>query len=165
MANKLIYSIGGLFLVIAIAAAIGLGIWAYQLNGNLTGVQKQLASEQSGYKKLKTDDAQVTANLSQTSATLDKTKSDLATAQSDLTKANSDKAGLRAKMDSAYKLMAVYEAALVNGENNIGVSAKVIATGDSQLNNLWKTLEQTPNTVNGAAFDKYLIETVLSDLR
>jgi septal ring factor EnvC (AmiA/AmiB activator) len=165
MTNKIIYTVGGLFLAIAILTALGLGIWTYELNMKLNATQKQLASLQSDYNKLKSDDAQVTSNLSQTSLTLNQTKSDLAKAQSELAMANSDKTGMRAKMDEAYKLMAVYEAALVNGENDTGISAKVSATGDSRLISLWKTLEQTPNSANGSTFDKYLIEAVLTDLR
>jgi hypothetical protein len=165
MFSKIAAIVGGVFLVIAIAAAIGLGIWGYQLNTNLTATQKQLASLQSDYNKLKADDTKVTANLSQTSSTLDQTKSDLAKAQSDLAKANSDKNGQRAKMDAARSFVNVLEALVVNSENQTGVEAKIIETGDSQLINLWSTVKKSTTTANVSAFNDYLIETILSDLK
>lgn len=138
--KKIFTIVGGLLLVIAILAAVGLGIWAYTLNTKLNAAQKQLASLQGDYNKLKSDNTQLTSNLNQTNSTLDQSKSDLAKTQSDLATANSDKTALQAKIDMAKKYMTVVDAVFVTQENDAGVTAKILATGDTTLINLLDTV-------------------------
>ena len=165
MSNKIMYTVGGVFLVIAVVAVVGLGIWAYQLNTNLAATQKQSASLQSDYNKLKADDTQVTANLSQAQATLAQTKSDLAKAQTNLTTANSDKTALQSKIDAAKSFMAVVDADFVNGENLLGIETQVKATGDAKLINLLDTDMKTPNAANATAYYDYLFEAIDNALK
>ena len=139
---------------------MGLGVWAYQLNTRLTATQKQLASLQTDYNKLKADNAQLTTDLAQTNATLEQTKSDLAKSQSDLKTANNDKAAQRTKMDTAKNLMTVVDAIWVTAENNTGVTSKIKATGDARLSDLWSAFVKTPSAKGLADFDEYLFGAI-----
>lgn len=156
MSNKIINIVGGFFLVIATIAAVGLGVWGYQLNTRLTVTQKQLASLQGDYAKLKADNAQLSTNLGQTESSLEQTKSDLAKAQIDLKTANSDKAIQRAKMEKAKKLMSVADAIWVNGESDNAIRATAEATGDPILIDSLDTLIKAPNAKNYQVFNEYL---------
>jgi cell division protein FtsB len=156
MSNKIIYIVGGFFLVVAIIAAVGLGVWGYQLNTRLAATQTQLASLQGDYAKLKADNAQLSTNLSQTNSTLEQTKSDLTKAQSDLKTANSDKAAQLSTINAVKNLMPVVDAIWVTGENDNAITAKVKATGDTKLIDLWDAVLKTPNATTGQAFNEYL---------
>ncbi len=169
--NKLVYAIGGLFLAIAVIAAVGFGLWSFQLNTRLTATQNQLVSLQGDYAKMKADLAKLTTDLSQTNSSLDQTKADLDTAKSDLAKAqadlgtaNSEVAARRAQMDTAKKLSAVLEA-IVNGEDAVEIGARVVATGDAQLISSWRTLVQTPTQENSVAFTEYLFRATSAALQ
>jgi peptidoglycan hydrolase CwlO-like protein len=160
MWKKILIIIGGLSLVIAIVAAVGLGVWANQLNAKVTATQKQLASVQADLDKLKSDNTKLTADLGQTNSTLGQSKSDLAKAQTDLKKAETDKAGQRSKMDDVKTMMTVVNAIFVNGENDASVTRKIAATGDIKLMDLWDTLTKSPTTNNGKAFSDYLFGAI-----
>jgi hypothetical protein len=165
MSNKIIYIVGGFFLVIAIIAAVGLGVWGVQLNNRLAATQKQLVSFQGDYAKLKADNAQLSMNLSQTNSTLEQTKSELAKAQSDLKTANSDKAAQLSTINAVKNLMPVVDAIWVTGENDNAITAKVKATGDTKLIDLWDAIIKTPSSKTGQAFAEYLFGAIDTALK
>lgn len=158
--SKTIGYVLGFFLLIAILASGGLGVWGYQLNAKLTTTQKQLASVQGDLDKARADNAQLSANLEQSNSSLGQTKADLVKAQSDLKAAESDKSMQQAKLDRVKKYLLVTDAIWVNGENDNSIKAKVKATGDSQLISLFATVMQTPNISNGQAFDEFLFGAI-----
>jgi len=158
--SKTISFIVAFFLVISIAAAVGMGVWGYQLNSKLMAAQKQLASVQGDLDKAKADNAQLSTELAQTNSTLVQTKAELVKTQSDLKAANSDNTNQQARLEKAQKIMAVADAIFVLGENDKLVKALVVDTGDSKLLNLFDTAMQTPNTNNMAIFLEYLFGAI-----
>ena len=166
--NKIFSTVTVLFLIIALGAAVGLGVWAGQLNTNLSAAQKQLTQTQADLKKAQADNAQLTANLTQAQATLDQTKSALATAQSNLTTANSDKATMQSKMDKAKTLTDIADAMYsspLNASQAMIIDDKIKAAGDSQLISLWNAVVASGSDKNLYDFNKYLFATVAEALK
>ena len=170
--SKIVSIILGVFLGIAIIVAAGLGIWAYQLNTNLTATQKKLTSLQSDYDTLKTNNGQLTTNLSQVNSELDQTKttltntqSQLTSAQSDLTKANGDNSALQSKIARVKPLIDIALAIFVNGENDTGIEAKVKATNETQLISSWNTYKKSHSRTDVAAFINNLFNTMNDALK
>ena len=158
--KKVFTILAGAVLVVAVVTAVGLGVWAYQLNTRLTATQKQLATLQGDFDKLKADNASLTSNLKQANTDLDKSKSDLAKSQDDLELANTEKSAQQIKIDTAKNLMPVIDALFVSGENDMAIEAKINKTGDASLINLWNALVKTPNAKNAISFNEYLFGVI-----
>ncbi len=160
MSKTLGFVLGGL-LVLALAAAGGLGYWVYQTSNTLQATQKQLAALQAEHDALTAEHTQLTADHEQQGATLDQTKSDLSKAQLDLTAATADKTTLRSKLDQASKLFDVIETVYVHEEfDDAKITQQVKATGDTKLINLWTTLTKAVTAQNATAFSNYLFEAL-----
>lgn len=80
----------GFVMFIFLVAAVGLGYWAYALNGELVSTQQQLTTLQKEHVKLQEDYAKLTNDNEKLNADLIQIKTDLTQAQTDLDKANNN---------------------------------------------------------------------------
>lgn len=95
MFRKVLYIIGGLFFIVSIAAAVGLGLWGYRLNTRLTQSQAKLTQSQADYQALKSDYNALSAEYSQAK---DEFASKSSQADSDLNDANDQVAKLEGEV-------------------------------------------------------------------
>ncbi len=168
--NKAFTIVGALLMVIAIVAAVGLGVWSYQLNtkltttqAQLTTTQSQLASLQAQHDQLKTDHANLATERTRLNATIEQGKADLAKVNADLNTANDQITAQRAKLDLAKTLMSISEAA-VNGEGIPVIDDMVRRTKDTQLITLWNAVVRSPTEENAVAFYQYLSDALANAL-
>ncbi len=159
MSKTLGFVLGGL-LVLALAAAGGLGYWGYQTSNTLQATQKQLAALQAEHDALTAEHTQLTADHEQQGTALEKAKSDLSQAKLDLTAATADKAGLRSKLDQASRLFNVIESVFVSNDSDAVIAQKIKVSGDSKLISLWTAFSINVTKQNAKAFTDYLFGAI-----
>lgn len=149
---------GVVILCILLAAAAGLGYWAYTLNTQLTATQQQLASLQSDYDALKSSNDKLSSDYA-------KSQSDLTTAQADLKKAQDLTKTQQTNMDITSKKVKVVEAIFWNKQNDSAIESLVKATNDSQLLTKWNKLKMSTTQANAVDFGDYLFSSIYSGLK
>ncbi len=158
--TTMIYLLGGMFLMIMLLIAVGLGVWSYQLSSRLTATQAQLVTLQGDYGKSKSANTQLITDLGLANSNLDQAKIDLADANAKLETANRKLESTQVQMDLARSLMKVVEGMYVDNENALEIDAKVINTGDDQLISLWKKAALSSNEEDFLAFNQYLFQEI-----
>lgn len=166
----------GVFTLILLVAAIGLGAWGYTLKTKLTATQQQLTRLQSDHSKLQTDFSTLTgekeklaADLTQIKADLDKTTTDLATSQADLKKAKDENKSLKAQISQSGKYADVLYSWFTssNPSDVFRINSQIQATKNSKLAKLWNDLVTSPSLSEDkfGEFMVYLVTALRDELK
>ena len=102
MLRKSLYIVGGLFITAVFAAAVVLGVWAYNLNTQLTQSHTKYQALQSDYDKLNSEygkaQAYFKAQASQADVDLNESKAQVTKLEGEVRKLQIENEGLRTKM-------------------------------------------------------------------
>lgn len=127
-------------LLVLVLAVLGVVVWGFMLNGDLTKMQEANVSLQADYKKLTGEKDAVSAELDTGKAELEKlmqelekAKKELATAEADVASTNKETTDRRANIEKAIKYIDLGAAMYDDAQTLEDVSRKVTAINDPQL--------------------------------
>jgi len=158
MINKVIYSVGGFFLVISISLGIGLGVWALSLN-------TQLTQSQADYRPLKSSNDKVNGDYNKLNIEATKSQTDLAAAnaqvivlQEQLKKAQDENLSLNARLTDIQGKVAI----LYTSEfgSVAAIDAKIDGSGDDQLKQFWAAEKKSRSNMDNINFWPYIIQSI-----
>jgi septal ring factor EnvC (AmiA/AmiB activator) len=158
MLNKIFYIIGGFFLVIAISAAVGLGVWAYNLNIQLTQARTDYQTLKSGNEKLNNAYNDLTTESSKTQTDLAAAQAQIENLQGQLKKAQEDNDSLNARITAIQGKVSILYTSEFGTETTI--DAKINASGDDQLKQLWTAWKNTRSRDDNIKFRDYIIQSI-----
>jgi len=162
MFKKVLYVVGGLFLIIAITAAVVLGFWAYRLNS-------QLKQAHADYQALKSDYDSLNAKYSQAQADFDaestQADADLSDALAQVTKLESEvkklenqNNQLRTRMAEIQDNVAMLSDFWFTSDSNF--ERKVKASGDEELKKLYSNLQESQAFEDYIDLMSYMIQNI-----
>jgi septal ring factor EnvC (AmiA/AmiB activator) len=162
MVNKLLLILGGLFLMGMLAVAVGLGVWAYSLN-------IQLTQAHADYQSLKNSDEKLNSGYNDLNTTYAKTQADLAAAQSQIESLRGQLKTAQAENDSLKAKIAAVEvkvSILYTWEfgSETAFNAKVNSSNDTELKVLWSTLQKTKSKDDTFKLSDYLVQSIADSL-
>ena len=155
------------FLVIFLAAAAGLGYWAYTLNSSLIATQQQLAEVQSDHAKLQSGNENLTTELAQVKTDLEESSKDLTNTQTKLEKMQDENLKLKVKIEAASKkLQILYAFSTVSVPTDIlAIDTMIKATEDRQLLERWNDFYSAPSASASVEFILNLITATQTSLK
>ncbi len=151
MLNKLVVSLGGLFLMFVLVLAAGLGVWAYGLNTQLSQTQADLQALKSGNEKINTDYGELSAALSAAQTRIDSLQSQLKAAQA-------DNDSLKAKITAIQAWVSILYSWEFGPE--IALDRKVDASDDAKLKTLWATYQKTESDESAWEVMDYIVQSI-----
>ncbi len=164
----------GIFVVILLVVAAGLGFWAYSLNTKLTATQQELSALQTEHTKLQSDHTTLisdheksTTDLTQTKSDLEKANADLATAQADLKTAQDQNQALSDKISKASKLADILYLWFNTKDSSdiFKIDTQVKATDNAQVKAAWDKAMSSTSTDNFVAFMVSLATAIRDTLK
>ena len=162
MLNKILLILGGLFFMVLLAVAVGLGVWAYSLNIQLTQAHAEYQSLKSsnekldsGYNDLSTASAKTQADLAAAQSQIESLRGRLKTAQAENDSLNARIAAVQAKVSILYTWEFGSETAF---------DAKVNSSDDAELKVLWATLQKTKSKDDTYKLSNYIVQSVADSL-
>lgn len=166
--KKSSFSIVTVLLIVALLAAIGLGVWGFMLSNNVKATQSAYAELQSKHEALTKEKNTVSTDLETAKTSLDtakkdleKAKKDLADQQAALTKVQDEMTKLKANTDKAVKFLEVMSAYWVSDPDSDKVSELIEAIGDAELTKTYEAYQADGNKFSD--WVKYVFVTI-SDL-
>jgi len=169
MSSKIFTIIGALLVTALFVAAVGLGVWGYNLNNQLTQSQADNKALQAKYDDLSAEYTQAQLNFKAQSekaaAELAQTQGELTTAQAQIAKLEGD---LKKSQDGNAELQANLEAIkskvdILNTfwfKSTSAFEKKVENSGDSKLVSLYANYKKSANTNNFLDLFNYMIESI-----
>jgi len=162
MFKKVLYIAGGLFLIIAIAAAVGLGFWAYRLNSQLEQANADYQALKSDYDSLSAEYSQAQADFDAKSTQADADLSDalaqVTTLESEVKKLESQNNQLRIRMAEIQDNVAMLSDFWFTSESNF--ERKVNASDDDELKKLYTNLQESDAFEDYIELMSYMIQSI-----
>ena len=158
MLNKILLTLNVMFLVFVLSVSVGLGVWAYSLNNQLTQAR-------ADYQKLKSSDEKLNADYNALNLKSVKDEADLTAAQAQivilqgqLKHSQADDDALKARITGIQdKVTILY---LWEFGTEAAFDSKVTASGDDQLVKLWTTAQKTRSKTDSYKLSDYIVQSI-----
>jgi len=169
MLRKSLYIVGGLFVTAVFAAAVGLGIWAYNLNTQLTQSHTEYQSLKSDYDKLNGDYTKLDSEYSKAQADFkaqsDQADADLSESKAQVTKLENEVAKLQSENDSLQAKMTEIQAnvAMLSDfwfTSDSAFEHKMSKSDDEELKALYATLQKSQKWDDYINLMSYMIKNI-----
>ncbi len=158
MVNKILFILGGIVFMIILAAAVGLGVWAYSLNIQLTQARTDYQTLKSGNEKLNSSYNDLNTESSKTQADLTDAQAQIENLQGQLKKAPEDNDSLNARIAAIQGKVSILYTWEFGTQS--AFDAKINASGDDQLKQLWTTWQKTKSQDDNIKFWDYIIQSI-----
>jgi len=162
MFRKILFVFGGLFFVIALVAAVGLGVWAYRLNTQLAQARTDYQALQNDYEKLDSEyspaKAEFEAKSDQAKADLDDAKSQAAKLQSEVGKLQSENKAFRNKLAEIQNNVTMLSDFWFMSDSVF--ERKVNASADQELKKLYANLQESQQWDDLIEILSYMIQSI-----
>lgn len=151
MSSRLLAILGGLFSMISLAAAVGLGVWGWSLNN-------QLAQTHADYESLKTSNSTLQSDLATTKADLAAARAQTAGLQGQLKQAQDDNQLTDTKISAIKAKVSILYTWEFGSE--VAMDARVRSAKDDRLTALWATWEKTRSQADALKLSDYIVQSI-----
>jgi cell division protein FtsB len=158
MWNKIFLSLVVIFLVFTLAVSVGLGVWAFSLN-------TQLTQARADYQKLKSSDDKLNTNYNDLNIKSTKDQTDLITAQAQIVDLQDQLKKAQAANDSLNARVVAIKSRISivytwQYGSDASFDAKVTASGDDQLKKLWEVWKKNETGENARNITNYIVQSL-----
>lgn len=162
MFRKILFIVGGLLFVAVLAAAVGLGIWAYGLNSQLAQAQADHQALQGDYDALAAEYSQAKEEFkvksSQAASDLDEANAQVTRLQGDVEKLQDENSKLRTKLEKIQNRVAMLSDFWFMSDSVF--ERKVDASSDEQLKELYANLQESQRWEDLVDLMSYMIQSI-----
>jgi septal ring factor EnvC (AmiA/AmiB activator) len=158
MLTKFLLFLGVVLLMVTFSTTIGLGVWAYSLNTQLTQAHADYQTLKSAQDKLNDQYNKLGADSSKTQADLQAAQAQINSLQDQLKQAQGENDTLNAKISAIQTKVTIIYALEFDSES--AFETKVNASGDDQLKKLWATAKDTKSRDDFIKLWDYVIQSV-----
>jgi len=162
MFRKILFVFGGLLFISALAVAVGLGFWAYNLNTQLAQTRTDYQDLQSDYDKLDAEYSDAKAGFeeksSQAEADLNDAETQVAKLKSEVEKLQSENKELRNKLAEIQNNVAMLSDFWFMSDSVF--EHKVNASDDQELKELYAKLQESQQWEDLVEIMSYMIQSI-----
>lgn len=162
MFRKILFALGGLLFIVALVAAVGLGMWAYRLNTELAQSRTDYQALQTKYDELDSEysvaKAEFEAKSDQAKADLDDAEAQVAKLQIEVGKLESENKSLRTRLAKIQNSVAMLSDFWFMSDSVF--ERKVNASDDQELKRLYAKLQESQQWDDAIEIMSYMIQSI-----